>query len=131
VTETQGVIVVVDDEAAVRRVIVQLLESEGYTVLQAENGEDALRVMQEHHEPVDLLIADINMPEMDGLDLVAFLRSAYPALRALFVSGQSAEFLVANHDRIVTGTHFMAKPFEVAVLRRRVREILDDEPPGE
>jgi two-component system cell cycle sensor histidine kinase/response regulator CckA len=120
-----GVIVVVDDEEEVRRVIGRLLESSGYTVLEATNGEHALQVMQEHHAPVDLLISDINMPEMDGLELVGFLRDAYPNLRALLVSGQSAEYLVANRDRIPEATHFLAKPFELDTLRARVQQILE------
>ena len=125
VTATNGVIVVVDDDEAVRDVIARMLEGDGYTVLVAANGERALQVMQDHHAPIDLLISDINMPEMDGLELVAFLRSAYPSLRALFVSGQGAEFLVENRDRIAEGTHFLAKPFRPDVLSKRVREIIE------
>jgi two-component system cell cycle sensor histidine kinase/response regulator CckA len=130
VTASNCVIVVVDDEQEVREVIVRMLETEGYTVLQAENGEHALAVMQEHHAPVDLLVSDINMPEMDGLELVEFLRSAYPSLRALFVSGQSAEYMAENRDRVVPGTHFMAKPFLPDVLRKRVRDILAADAPA-
>jgi CheY-like chemotaxis protein len=120
-----GVIVVVDDEEEVRGVMVRLLESAGHTVLAATNGEHALQVMQDHHGPVDLVISDINMPEMDGLELVGFLRSAYPNLRALLVSGQSAEYLIENRDRIPEATHFLAKPFGMAALRQRVQEILE------
>ena len=129
-TATTGVIVVVDDEQAVRALMVALLQSDGYTVLEAVDGEDALRIMQKHHEPVDLLISDVNMPEMDGFELVAFLRSAYPSLRALFVSGQGTQWLLDNRDRMTKGTHFLAKPFTADVLRQRVREIIAGEPPG-
>jgi two-component system, cell cycle sensor histidine kinase and response regulator CckA len=122
---TTGVIVVVDDEEEVRGVMVRLLESVGHTVLVATNGEHALQVMQEHHEPVDLVISDINMPEMDGLELVGFLRAAYPNLRALLVSGQGSGYLVENRDRIPEGTHFLAKPFGMAALRQRVQDILE------
>ena len=120
-----GVIVVVDDEEEVRGVMVRLLESVGHTVLEATNGEHALQVMQDHHEPVDLVISDINMPEMDGFELVGFLRAAYPNLRALLVSGQGPEYLMDNRDRIPENTHFLAKPFNLAALRNRVQEILD------
>ena len=118
-----------EDDDDVREVMSRLLHNAGYSVLQAENGERALEVMQEHHAPVDLLISDINMPAMDGLELVGFLRDAYPELRALFVSGQSAQFLVANRDRMPEGTHFMAKPFRPDELMKKIREIIDADGP--
>ena len=121
---SNGVFVVVDDEEMVRGVMTRLLESAGYKVLAAENGERALAVMQEHHEPVALIISDIEMPAMDGLDLVAFLRSAYPALPALLVSGQPPQYLVDNRHRIDDETHFLAKPFTPTELLGRVRAIL-------
>jgi two-component system cell cycle sensor histidine kinase/response regulator CckA len=121
----RGVVVVVDDEEMVRGVITRLLESAGYTVLAADNGEDALAAMQEHHEPVDLVISDIEMPQMDGLELVAFLRAAYPNLPALLVSGQSPQFLIDNRHRIDAETHFLAKPFTPATLLGRVKKLLE------
>jgi two-component system cell cycle sensor histidine kinase/response regulator CckA len=130
VPDNSGVIVVVDDDEDVRSVIARLLERDGYTVLEAENGEHALEVMQEHHGPVDLLVSDINMPEMDGLELVGFLRDAYPSLRALFVSGQGPQYLMENRDRIAEGTHFLAKPFKPEALSERVREIISAAPPN-
>jgi two-component system cell cycle sensor histidine kinase/response regulator CckA len=124
------VVVVVDDDENVRGLIVRQLQQDGFRVLQAENGEDALNVMQEHHEPVDLLISDINMPEMDGLELVSFLRAAYPSLRALLVSGQGPEYLVDNRDRIEPDTHFVAKPFNPLALIQKVHAIIDAAPPN-
>jgi two-component system cell cycle sensor histidine kinase/response regulator CckA len=129
VTASSGVIVVVDDEEMVRGVIAAMLVADGFEVLEAENGEHALEVMTEHRAPVDLLISDINMPQMDGLELVSFLRAAYPSLKALFVSGQGTEWLMENRDRMTDGTHFMAKPFQPDALRQRVREIIAAGPP--
>jgi CheY-like chemotaxis protein len=120
------VLLVVEDEAAVRAPICRTLRNLGYFVLEADNGERALEVMQEHHAPVHLVISDVMMPEMDGTELVASLRSWYPSMRVLFISGYSAQYLEAKGDR-VNGSAFLAKPFSLDVLSRRVRELLDAE----
>ena len=126
----RDVILVVDDEAVVRAPIVRMLQKLGYVVLEAENGEDALRVMQEHHEPVHLVISDVIMPEMDGAKLVSFLRSSYPGMRMLFMSGYSAQMATAlAGEGKVDGVHMLAKPFTMDELATRVREILDSEWP--
>ncbi|HJQ20585.1 MAG TPA: response regulator [Gemmatimonadaceae bacterium] len=122
--QSSATIVVVDDDQTVRRVVARQLERAGYGVLEASDGEDALRVMTEHHEPVDLVVSDISMPAMDGLELVELLRNAYPELPLLLISGQSAEFLMAQRDRIPDGVHFLAKPFEYEALTSRVASIL-------
>lgn len=124
------VIVVVEDEDGLRAVFVRMLRSLGYTVLEASDGDDALRVMTEHGAPIHLVMSDINMPNMDGLDFVGMLRAAYPDLPALFVSGQSAEYLMDNRDRMPERTHFLAKPITLAGLANKVRKILDDESPA-
>lgn len=119
------VIVVVDDEEMIRESYADVLRSRGYTVLVAENGDDALHAMTEHGAPVHLVISDINMPEMDGLEFVGMLRAAYPTLPALFISGQSTQFMMDNRDRMPENVHFLAKPVSTADLASRVREILD------
>jgi two-component system, cell cycle sensor histidine kinase and response regulator CckA len=122
------VIVVVDDEEAIRNSYADVLSARGYTVLMAENGDDALRIMTDHGAPVQLVISDINMPEMDGLEFVGLLRAAYPDLPALFVSGQSAQYMLENRDRFPEDVHFLSKPVSGADLAARVRQILDAAP---
>ena len=124
------VIVVVDDEDGVRDVFVRTLRTLGYTVLEAVDGEHALRVMSEYGAPVNLVMSDINMPQMDGLEFVGMLRAAYPELPALFVSGQSAQWMMDNRDRIPERTHFVAKPITIAGLANKVRQILDEGTPA-
>jgi CheY-like chemotaxis protein len=121
------VVLVVEDEPGVRAPICRTLRNLGYFVLEANSGEDALRVMQEHHSPVHLVISDVMMPEMDGTELVSLLRSWYPAMRVLFISGYSPQYLEAQSGTKVSGSHFLAKPFGLDVLARTVREILDAE----
>jgi hypothetical protein len=120
------VVLVVEDEPQVRAPICRMLRNLGYFVLEADHGEHALQVMHEHHMPVHLVISDVMMPEMDGTQLVALLRSWYPSMRVLFISGYSAQYLEAKGDT-VDGSAFLAKPFRLEVLSQRVRELLDAE----
>jgi response regulator RpfG family c-di-GMP phosphodiesterase len=79
-------VLVVDDEPLVRNLVSYVLRSEGYRVLQAANGIDALSVTNEHTEkPVALLVSDIAMPEMDGIELAGRLRTTWPDIRVLFI----------------------------------------------
>ena len=121
------VIVIVDDEDFIRDLFGHTLRTLGYTVLEATDGENALQVMQEYHAPVALVISDISMPEMDGLEFVGLLRAAYPAVPALLVSGQGPQYMMDNRDRVPEGVHFLAKPVTMGELAGKVRRILDAE----
>lgn len=118
------VILIVDDDAFTRAPIVRSLRTFGYFVLEAGNGEEALRVMQEHHAPVHLVISDVVMPEMNGAELVSFLRDSYPGLRILFISGYTAGHIEAGGERL-QGVELLPKPFSPSQLLAKVREILD------
>jgi len=120
------VVLVVEDEVIVRAPVCRMLRHLGYFVLEANNGEDALLVMQEYHSPIHLVITDVMMPEMDGPALIAMLRDWYPQMRVLFISGYSAEHLTAQGG-MVHGAAFLPKPFTMDALARRVREVLDAE----
>jgi len=119
------VIVIVDDEDFIRDVFGHALRTMGYTVLEAKDGEHALQVMQEHHAPVHLVISDIAMPEMDGLEFVGLLRAAYPGMPALLVSGQGPQYMMDNRDRVPDGVDFLAKPVTIGELLSKVRKMLD------
>ena len=114
------VVLVVEDELVVRTAVCRILRLQGYHVLEAENGEDALRVMHEYHAPVHLLLTDVVMPEMEGRELVALLRSWYPQMRVLFMSGYKAEYLNIEPDAD-DGRAFLAKPFTFESLAQQVR----------
>ena len=119
------VIVIVDDEDFIRDVFGHALRTMGYTVLEAKDGEHALQVMQEHHAPVHLVISDIAMLEMDGLEFVGLLRAAYPGMPALLVSGQGPQYMMDNRDRVPDGVDFLAKPVTIGELLSKVRKMLD------
>ena len=116
-------VLLVEDEDAVRQSACEFLTNCGYTVLQAINGEDALRVTQEHKGTIDLMITDVVMPHMGGAKLAGQLGYARPAMKVLFVSGY-AESTVQRYGFIDVTSNFLQKPFSLKMLSRKVREVL-------
>ena len=120
-TET---ILLVEDDADVRQFIADLLELQGYTVLAARDGADALRIAGDALRPLHLLLTDVIMPRMSGPEVAARLREERPDLRVLFVSGYPGETIM-QQGMIAESLAFVQKPFTIAELTRRVREVLD------
>ena len=120
-TET---LLLVEDEAAVRSSARRLLERQGYSVLEARHGADALRIVEESGRPIDLVVTDLVMPEMGGKELAERLRAHRPGLKVLFMSGYT-EKVIAAGGIMPPNTGFVEKPFTVEQLMRRLREILD------
>ena len=119
-------ILVVEDEPALRSVVVRTLEEAGYTVLQADGGEAALDVNKRHDGPLDLLVTDVVMPRMGGGTLAQSLRTSRPGLEVLYMSGYTDNTIV-HHGVNEPGTGFLGKPFSAAQLTQKVREVLDHE----
>ena len=121
-TET---ILVVEDETAVRLLLVNLLERCGYTVLQASNGPEAIEIWRALTAPIDLLLTDLIMPGgLTGRALAERLRAESPRLKVIFCSGYSAD-LAGQGEPLVEGTNFMQKPYHPNQIARTVRERLD------
>jgi PAS domain S-box-containing protein len=120
-TET---ILVVEDDELVRGITVRALRALGYRILLAEDGQDALQVVEQHDGPIDLVLTDVAMPRMGGPELVERLSVKQPGLKVLFVSGYSEESLA---DRGLLAAHrtFLDKPFTSSMLARKLREVLD------
>ena len=114
-TET---VLVAEDDAAVRSMVMRVLQRRGFAVLEAHDGEEALEVLRGRSARVDLLITDASMPAMSGSQLIDEARSVAPDLRVLLMSGYTEAELNG-------GVPYMAKPFEPGQLVRRVREVLD------
>jgi PAS domain S-box-containing protein len=112
----RGTILVVEDEAAVRRLAVKVLERAGCRVLAAENGVRALEVFDAHEGPLDLVLTDLVMPDMGGRDLAARLRKRRPDLPVVFMSGYD-EDLVSD---MAGDIDFLSKPFTPTTLARCV-----------
>jgi len=119
------ILLLVEDEAAVRSSARRLLERYGYTVLEARHGADALRIVEEGASgPVDLVLTDLVMPEMGGRELVERLRTRRPSLKVLYMSGYT-EKAITDDGIMPPHTGFVEKPFTVEQLLRRLRELLD------
>ena len=124
VTSGSETLLVVEDEPALRQLAKRLLESAGYTVIAAANGEDALAALAHHDEPVHLLLTDVVMPGMNGRNLAEQVSAGHPETKVLYSSGYAGEAIV-HHGVLAAGTHFLAKPYSVATLTHKVREVLD------
>jgi YesN/AraC family two-component response regulator len=112
---------IVDDEEAVRRLLVDVLAIGAYQVLEARDGERALEVAHGHSGRIDLLITDIVMPKMKGTELAEKLRQRYPGMLTLYISGYAEQDALTPMHR---NEHFLAKPFLPAELFRTAREVL-------
>ena len=116
-------LMVVEDEPSLRRLMTEVLREEGYTVLEAANGVDAMRMLEEQSDAsIDLLLSDLVMPQMGGRDLADRFKSLRPQARVLFTSGYADD--KATGDVSEPGTEFIAKPFTATVLAQTVRRVL-------
>jgi two-component system, cell cycle sensor histidine kinase and response regulator CckA len=121
--EATETILVVEDEAAVRNVVVRSLRSRGYEVLEARHGEDALLVAERHNAPIHLVVTDVVMPNMNGTELFHHLRRWYPRMRVLFISGYARSAIPPEALEEGTGAAFLAKPFTIEQLLVEVRRM--------
>ena len=122
--ERDRTVLVVDDEANVRMLIVDVLRDIGYEVLEAENGPSGLKLLMERSD-IDLLITDVGMPGgMNGRQLADAARVHRPALKTLFITGY-AETAVISHGRLERGMSVLTKPFALDVLANRVKSIIE------
>jgi two-component system cell cycle sensor histidine kinase/response regulator CckA len=118
-------LLLVEDETSVRLASSQFLTRSGYSVLEASNGEEALRVSRAHAGRIDLMITDVVMPKMGGPMLAEWLADERPNMKVLFVSGY-AENPVLRHGKIDVTTRFLQKPFSGKMLARKVREVVEE-----
>jgi PAS domain S-box-containing protein len=120
-------ILLVEDDHAVRGLNARLLRAKGYTVIEATNGQEALRVAdQRPGNSIKLLLTDVIMPEMGGKELAQHFRAVHPNTKVLFCSGYTQE-AIDRGGELEPGTAFLQKPFTPALLASKVREVLDDQ----
>ena len=125
-TET---LLVVEDEPSVRQLACGILKTQGYEVLSAANGEEALRVARGHKESaIRLVVTDVIMPLMGGKIMSEWLKTFDPKIKILFTSGYTDD-AIEHHGVLENGVDFLSKPYTPATLVRRVRELLDNGSP--
>jgi PAS domain S-box-containing protein len=117
-------IVVVEDEEAVRSLMVRMLRSMGYWVLEASRADEAQMVCARHKGPVHLLLTDVIMPQKNGRDLLNHLRPTRPDIKVLFISGYTEDAL--RRRMLWSDAAFLQKPFTEDALARMVRDVLDE-----
>jgi two-component system cell cycle sensor histidine kinase/response regulator CckA len=119
-----GTVLVVEDDANVRALLENLLQRGGYAVMAAGNGSEALALLQGRPGSIDLLVADLVMPGMNGRELAEKLRSAQPGVKILFISGYPPDS-VSLREPQSDNSSFLPKPFSAEVFLKSVRELLD------
>jgi two-component system, cell cycle sensor histidine kinase and response regulator CckA len=117
-------VLLVEDEESVRGLVRDTLQSRGYTVLEAEDGESGLALAERFTDRIHLLISDVVMPGISGKQLAEQLKKARPQTKVLFLSGYT-EDAIAQEGGLEPGAAFLQKPFTLQNLARKVREVLE------
>jgi Signal transduction histidine kinase regulating C4-dicarboxylate transport system len=124
VSRGKETILVVEDDGMVRKLAVNILRGQGYTVLEAEAGGEALLMCEQYKEPIDLILTDVVMPHMSGPEFIERLRQVRKNFKALYMSGYTDETIV-QQGILEKGIELIHKPFTIEKLARKVREVLD------
>lgn len=128
-----GAILVVDDDSSLRSLAQIILEDQGYRVLVAEGGPQALQIARAHPGPIDLLVTDLVMPGMDGAELGRQLRALRPAMRVLYITAlavahRAGHTVVLNRIVLDPDVPILGKPFSIEALEQEVRDMLKHAP---
>ena len=123
VNHSTTVVLLAEDEPIVRSLVRTVLVEAGYHVLDAANGEKALEIADQHKRNIDLLLSDVVMPEMSGVELAKALKSKRPEIRIILTSAYPQGTLIMDSD-----WHFIAKPFFPQRLLEEVRKVLSIPP---
>lgn len=120
-------ILLVDDEQAVRSIVVKILRRAKYNVLEAESGDAAIRIAESHSGRIDLLLSDMYMPGLRGPEVAQALGPKCPGIRVLFMSGYADQ---DSRSGVPVGANFLNKPFSGKELVTAVEAVLNGPPPS-
>jgi two-component system cell cycle sensor histidine kinase/response regulator CckA len=116
----ETVILVAEDEAVVRNLVRLMLSKEGYAVLTANDGQEALEICEAFKDPIQLLLTDINMPRMSGIELAHRVRKQRPEIKIMIMSGETAATILRDN----APDAFLRKPFVPPTLLKCVQRVL-------
>ncbi len=119
-------ILVVEDEYLVRELVCDTLRSNGYTVFEASNGKQAIKIFETSRDQIDLILTDVIMPEMSGRKLVQELTKNSPDILAVYMSGYTDDAII-KHGVLEPGMEYIQKPFSPAALTRKLNEIFESD----
>lgn len=120
-------ILLVEDEPQVRKVLQRLLENQGHRILEADDGEEALRLLREHRDTIDLVVMDVIMPGMNGRETYKQMQTIRADIKTLFISGYPGDVITIQNIR-EEKLHLLAKPLDPNELIRKIKEIIDNQP---
>jgi signal transduction histidine kinase/CheY-like chemotaxis protein len=124
---SSGTVLVVEDESSILKLVGRALRSQGFTVLEAENGEMAQEVNSQHRGTIDLLLTDSVLPRLSGPDLCSMILEKRPSTRVIFMSGYTEGDVLARSQRY--GGAFLQKPFTIEDLNQKIRDVFAAPPP--
>jgi DNA-binding response OmpR family regulator len=116
-------VLIVEDDAGVRKFTAQVLRDAGWTALEAEDPTEALAIVSCESQPIDVLLTDVVLPGLNGSELAERVCTLRPGLRVLFMSGYAPEEIVAS-GALPMGEQLIRKPFAPSVLRKRVAQMV-------
>ena len=122
--DTRETILIAEDEEAVRNLASRILEKNGYKVLKAANGEEAIKIVKSYQSSIDMLLTDVIMPKIDGKKLFKEVSVIRKDIKVLYMSGYTHD-VIAQHGVVEKGVHFLQKPFSIHALLGKVREVLE------
>lgn len=117
-------ILLVEDEEAVRNIIINMLQRYGYKVIHAANGEEAIKVFEDNgcKDQIKMVLTDMVMPQMTGVEMMAKIHKHAPEIKVLFMSGYTDNFV--REEMIGPSSHFIQKPLSISQLTTKIREVL-------
>ena len=116
-----------EDEEAARKLLGSILRMVDYTVLEARSGSEALMIGEQHKDPIDLMVTDVVLPQMNGPEVARKLAPLFPGMKVLYMSGYT-ENTTVDQGMLEEGAAFLEKPFTPEAMVRKVRELLDASP---